>query len=135
MIIRLVTFLLHLYSLLIINSVAEALTEELKYSSPDSLDSALPLTKLLCSIDSNEGQGYVDCSQNGTFFTPGNCATYDEDKEVLSVFLCPEVQPNMIVSGYIKLSSNLSQLNDSVCGLLNRKVICAASVLMALASQ
>ena len=121
MIIKLATFLLHLYSLLIINSVAEALTEELKYSSLDSLDSALPLTKLLCSIDLNEGQGYVDCSQNGTFLTPGNCATYDEDKEVLSVFLCPEVQPNVIVSEYIKLPSNLSQLNDSVCGLLNRK--------------
>ena len=123
MIIKLVTSLLHLYSLLIIDSVAETLTRELNDSSPDSLDSALSLNKLLCSSDLNKGQGYVDCSQNGTFLTPGNCATYNEDKEVLSVFSCPEVQPNVVVGGYmyVKLPSNLSQLNDSICGPLNRK--------------
>ena len=49
--------------------------------------------------------------------TPGNCATYDEDTGVLSVFPCP----NAAVSGYPKLPSNLSQLNDYVCGPLNRK--------------
>jgi hypothetical protein len=119
--IKLVTCLLYLYSLLNIRSVAEALTGELNDTSLDCLDSALSLTQLLCSSDLNKGQGYVDCFLNGTFLTPGNCATYDEGMEVLSLFSCSDFQPNVVVSGYVKLPSNLSQLNDSVCGLLNRK--------------
>jgi hypothetical protein len=114
--VKLVTSLPHLYSLLIFHSVTGALNGKLNDISPDSLDSALSLSKLLCSSDLNKRHVYVNCSQNGEFLTPGNCATYDEDMEALSLFSCSDFQPNVIISarGYVKLPSNLSQLNDSV---------------------
>ena len=85
-----------------------------------SLNSSQHFT-LLCSSDLNRIYGYVDCSQNEPLLTPGSCATYDKDKGVLSLFSCPDFQPNVAVKESIKLPRNLSQLNDNVCGPLNRK--------------
>ena len=121
MIVKLGNPLIPLCSMLAICFAAEAVTGELIDTSSDNLYSTLSLNKLLCSSDLNNRHGYVDCSHNGTFLTPGNCATYDKERGVLSLFSCPDLQPNAAINGYAKLPRNLSQLNDNMCGPLNRK--------------
>ena len=119
------TALLHLLSRLATYSVAEIMTGETDTSS-DNLDSAFSLNNdhvfpLLCLSDLKNLHQYVDCSHNGTFLTSGNCATYNKDGGVLSLFSCPDFQPNTAISGHAKLPRNLSQLNDNMRGPLNRK--------------
>ena len=127
------TSMLCLYSLLLaLYAVAGTKTTKNDISSDRSLvtvtHSVLSLNSsqhftLLCSSDLNRIYGYVDCSQNEPLLTPGSCATYDEDKGVLSLFSCLAFQPNVAIKESIKLPRILSQLNDYMCGPLNRKGI------------
>ena len=120
------TLLLHLYS---ICTVAATTTG----TSIDNLNTTFSSSdyqffQLLCSSDLNigRGHGYVDCSQNEPLLTPGSCATFDEDRGVLSLFSCSDFQPNVSISESIKLPRNVSHLNDIVCGLLNRNgLVCS----------
>ena len=75
---------------------------------------------LLCS-DSNFRHRHIDCSQSVPLLTSGYCATYYEDRRILSLFWCPNIQPNATINGYTKLPRNLSQLNNYTCGQINRK--------------
>ena len=65
--IKLAISLFHLFSMLAVCSVAETVTGELNDTSSDSIDPALSLNKLLCSLYLNNGHVYVDCTHNGTF--------------------------------------------------------------------
>ena len=73
----------------------------------------------------------ITCSQGEPSLAFGYCATYSEDtrNSVLSVTLCPYFQStgyNMTTPGYIQLPRNLTQLNDYMCGPLNRKgLVCS----------
>ena len=80
----------------------------------------------------------LHCDQSEPLLWNGYCVTYNEDTNIMSVFNCPYFQPNgynITHYGWIVLHRNLSQLNDYMCGPLNRKVLCAVSVLMALVPQ
>ena len=58
----------------------------------------------------------------------GGCATYDNSSGMISVTICPYFKPDcfsVISYGryfhYIRLPDNLSELNDYLCGPMNRK--------------
>ena len=61
--------------------------------------------------------------------TAGHCATYNNDTKLVSILNCPYFQPigyNFTTTGLILLPRNLSQLNDYMCGPLNRKgLVCS----------
>ena len=75
----------------------------------------------------------ITCTSNGPALASGFCATYNEDTRSLSIASCPYFQPR--ANGFqkprhgkiiIELPKNLSQLNDYMCGPLNRKgLVCS----------
>ena len=71
----------------------------------------------------------VICSKGGPLLVLGCCATYSEDTRILSITICPEFQYNaynVTNPGYIQLPRILTQLNDYMCGPLNRKgLVCS----------
>ncbi len=74
----------------------------------------------------------VKCSEEGALLKFGYCMTYHEG-EGFFVGLCDYFKLNSynqsVKDGYISLPGNLSQLNDYMCGPLNRKgVICSECV-------
>ena len=83
---------------------------------------------MLCSKSSSDCFG-IDCFQNKPLLHYGYCATFSEDTKLLSLTSCQYFEPN----GYnitsfkqILLPRNLSQLNDYMCGPLNRKgLVCS----------
>ena len=66
------------------------------------------------------------CTKSGPQLRNGYCVTYNENTKVISVFNCPYFQQNcynMTQSGWRTiLPKNFSQLNNYMCGRLNRKV-------------
>ena len=85
-------------------------------------------SQMLCSKSSSDCFG-IDCFQNKPLLHYGYCATFSEDTKLLSLTSCQYFEPN----GYnitsfkqILLPRNLSQLNDYMCGPLNRKgLVCS----------
>ena len=71
----------------------------------------------------------LHCDQSEPLLSNGYCVTYNEDTNIMSVFNCPYFQPNgynITHHGWIVLHRNLSQLNDYMCGPLNRKgLVCS----------
>ena len=67
----------------------------------------------------------ITCLENGPALMLGFCATYNETNstKTLSLGKCPYLQPNNynVTAGYISLPVILTELNDYMCGLLNRK--------------
>ena len=72
---------------------------------------------------------YIRCSDyhDGVYLKAGYCATYDTDTEILSVAICPYFQSsgfNMTKFDnhywYIQLPENISELNNYLCGAMNR---------------
>ena len=64
------------------------------------------------------------CLKSGPQLMRDYCVTYNENTKVISIFNCPYFQRNcynMTQSGWTILPKNLSQLNDYMCGRLNRK--------------
>ena len=64
------------------------------------------------------------CWQSMPTLKEGDCATYDAEKKLVSTVDCPFFYPNrykLATPGHILLPRNLSQLNDYMCGPLNRK--------------
>ena len=61
--------------------------------------------------------------------TAGRCVTYNNDTKLVSILNCPYFQPigyNFTTTGLVLLPTNLSQLNDYMCGPLNRKgLVCS----------
>ena len=70
------------------------------------------------------------CTKSGPQLKREYCVTYNENTKVISVFNCPYFQRNcynMTQSGWRTiLPKNLSQLNNYMCGRLNRKgLVCS----------
>ena len=70
----------------------------------------------------------VQFFENRTHLRVGYCATYDEALEIVSFSPCPYFQSKGFVVRetksniwYIQLPDNISELNDYMCGPLNRK--------------
>ena len=91
-----------------------------------------PLPEFLCINSSYYDRGaIIKCTEEGPLLQFGNCATYDEQAQLLSIAKCPYFEHNgycnnVTTSGYIQVPRNLSQLNDYMCGPLNRKgLVCS----------
>ena len=75
----------------------------------------------------------ITCTSDEAKLASGYCATYSESTRSLSVAICPYFQP--LAKGFhktehgkiiINLPRNLSELNDYMCGPLNRKgLVCS----------
>ena len=67
------------------------------------------------------------CFNNGTHLRVGFCATHHKDSDMASVVLCPYFRPDVFPvtkykgTHYIPLPENVSEINDYMCGPLNRK--------------
>ena len=87
--------------------------------------------QLLCDNSSYSCHNHIVCTESGPLLTVGHCATYNEVSNIVSVSKCPYFQKhgyNLSSShpGKIVLPRNLSQLNDYMCGPLNRKgLVCS----------
>ena len=116
-----------------------SMTSELRnYNiSADAVSEIFPHSSLLhdhpqLCLDSTTA-GYncslIICSHNQAFLASGYCATFSEDKSLLSIVNCPFFEPsvyNITDFGYMQLPRNLSQLNDYMCSPLNRKgLVCS----------
>ena len=71
----------------------------------------------------------IICTSRGPALQAGFCATYNEYTGLLSVTDCPYFQIklyNITPSGYIELPGTLTELEDSMCGPLNRRgIVCS----------
>ena len=68
----------------------------------------------------------INCQESGPLLPFGYCATYSENNSTksLSIANCPYLQHkyyNMTTPDYISLPVSLNELNDYMCGPLNRK--------------
>ena len=64
------------------------------------------------------------CFDNKAYLFAGHCATFDEDTEILSLGVCPYHGFSLSEHDqewYTQLPDNISELNDYMCGPLNRK--------------
>ena len=80
--------------------------------------------------DGNECQCFrhVMCDENEAYLKTCYCLTYDDDTEVFSLALCPYFQSNGFNMTkfdkhfwYIQLPENVSDLNNYLCGTMNRR--------------
>ena len=70
------------------------------------------------------------CTEQGAMLHHDYCMTYDEEESTLSVTFCSRFVAveghNMSEPGFIKLPNNISELNNYMCGPLNREgVVCS----------
>ena len=82
-----------------------------------------------CAIHSYSSR--ITCSDSGPLLQFGFCATYNEDTRLVTVSKCPYHQVGQIVTtiGNIQLPKKLAELNDSMCGPMNRKgIVCSECV-------
>ena len=70
----------------------------------------------------------VKCSNNAAYLKAGFCGTYDDNTGIFSLALCPYFQSDGLKmkefkqhSWYIQLPGNVSELNDYLCGTMNRQ--------------
>ena len=77
--------------------------------------------QMLCSY---RYQKILTCQQGEPLLTAGYCATYNDHTKLISILECPYFEPNdynNTSQGSVLLPKNVSQLNDYMCGPLNRK--------------
>ena len=90
-------------------------------SNASSLDS-----QMLCSY---LYKNILTCQQGEPLLTAGSCATYNDHTKLVSILECPFFELNgynYTRRGSVLLPKNLSQLNDYMCGPLNRKdLVCS----------
>ena len=81
------------------------------------------------SCDQAAVSGRIMCSDDGPIMGIGNCATYDENTQVLSISKClnqAEISDYNRSSWGISLPTVLTELNDYMCGPLSRKgLVCS----------
>ena len=104
----------------------------LKENSIDHSEFLQDLCIDLLSNFRNPSQAQCLRSKSGIWLSFGYCITYNKETETVSLSKCPTVtyitshHYNMTRTGYILLPRNLSQLNDYMCGPLNRKgLVCS----------
>ena len=74
----------------------------------------------------------VICAKGGALLAFGHCMTYDEEKDATFLGLCPSFMVkgrNVSERRFITLPENVSQLNDYMCGPLNRQgLVCSECI-------
>ena len=85
--------------------------------------------KCVCS---DEGRGRVVCTDEGALLRFGSCMTHIDNRTVVGrceYFMLDPAEQNVTQYQYITLPQSLSELNDYVCGPMNRKgVICSECI-------
>ena len=77
----------------------------------------------------------ITCNNDRAVLGYNFCITHNEETNTVSASFCSYFElngHNISEPGFITLSSNISELNDYMCGLMNRKLghsACAVSVL------
>ena len=83
-------------------------------------------SQMLCSY---QYRTILTCQQDEPLLSAGYCATYNNQTKLVSIIEYPYLQTigyNYTSHGSILLPRNLSQLNDYMCGPLNRKgLVCS----------
>ena len=85
-------------------------------------------------VCSTEGQPRVKCTDGGALLKIGSCMTFDEGSNITSLGRCSyfqldPTQHNITEQRFISLPSHLSDLNDYVCGPMNRQgLICSECI-------
>ena len=83
-------------------------------------------SQLLCSY---QFRTVLTCQQSEPLLIAGYCATYNNHTNLVSILECPYFQPNgynYTSQGSVLLAQSLNQLNDYMCGPLNRKgLVCS----------
>ena len=81
------------------------------------------------------GEKILLCSDSGPLLKLGYCATYSEDTGLVTVTRCPYFQMigyNLTTPGnqyHVQLPKILADLNDSMCGPMNRKgIVCSECI-------
>ena len=96
------------------------------------INSTTAIPRCICGNNS-----HIVCSDNGPLLQFGYCATYSEDTGLVTVAKCPYLQLNdnmyhmtIIKQDYfIQLPKILAELNDSLCGPMNRKgIVCSECI-------
>ena len=71
---------------------------------------------------------HVKCSDDAAYLRAGSCGTYDNNTGIFSLALCPYFQSDGFNltelkehTWYIQLPNNVSELNDYLCGIMNRQ--------------
>ena len=106
---------------IIINSNVITIAATQKIISNSTEDSGTE-SQLLCSSLADQ-MGPLRCGQGGRrlLLHYEYCVTFNEETKLLSIFNCPYFQLDKYGSYMIQLPLNLSQLNNFMCGPLNRK--------------
>ena len=90
-------------------------------SNASSLDS-----HMLCSYQYGK---ILTCQQGEPLLTAGYCATYNDHTKLVSILECPFFESNgynYTSQGSVLLPKNLNELNNYMCGPLNRKgLVCS----------
>ena len=101
------------------NVITLAATENV--TSNSTKDSGTESQLLCSSLDDQMGPLQCGHGGRGLLLHYEYCVTFNEETKLLSIFNCPYFQLDKYGSRKIRLPQNLSQLNDFMCGPLNRK--------------
>ena len=86
----------------------------------------------VCHDGQIDGITRVLCTSEGTLLFYDFCMTYNEESDTTSAGYCPyfEIEGhNTSLPGYIILPDNISELNEYMCGSMNRKgVVCSQCI-------
>ena len=101
--------------------------------SPGSYyDTSSKQCKCYADLELNS-QGGLKCYKGEVLLHYNFCMTFVKDSDMLSVSFCPyfDVQGHNISTepGFIRLPKNISELNDYMCGPMNRKgIVCSECI-------
>ena len=115
------------------------------YTKQDNMDDQCPpwffynaTTKTCECYSSPSTDNIVKCTKKEALLKLGYCMTYEEESG-FSFGLCDNIKVerlNTTKDNYIILPSSVSDLNDYMCGPMNRKdLMCIVNVLMAMVLQ
>ena len=108
-----------------IKSIPKTDTNKMIIESSNMTEPLPKNIKYLCHNSTFYNCKLITCSHNQPLLAFSLCATYSNDTKLLSLFGSPYCKPNVHKTRAYKriliLPRNLSQLNDYMCGPLNRK--------------
>ena len=84
-------------------------------------------------VCSSKGSDHVKCTEQGALLRFGSCMTVEEGNKTVvarcQYYLLRINEHNVTVDRYIVLPDDIAELNDYVCGPMNRKgIICSECI-------
>ena len=105
--------------------------DSLRLAKPTSEKSEMPPSLTLCYNSTTYKCKYISCRSKEPLLLFQYCATFSDETKLLSVVRClyyfqPNSGHNVTIGERLPLPRNLSQLNDYMCGPMNRKgLVCS----------